>query len=350
MDYLHKQMEPVAFPNTNLNLNHKYTKNEDFLFDEKIHLDIKAPQFIIDLTFQYIPYPYRHMDKTEFMGLGYTLPFQLLSDKGVDIIKKIVMKNMNIVKENERNSNIRGLAYISTFIRDFSYCKRVIDLFSDITQNALCLHNCFMNIAQINVGKISPNNKPVDQWHTDSVDYVMVLILSNTTSMIGGELQVLEIMDANGQVFNDLKVKGIPSKMVKKIKFPKPGSCILIHGSLLMHSVSPVTKGIEPRFSLINSYITKDVFKRDYTRLSTFRDQSKDPPNIANLEYARHIAWRTRGQLQYILDDMNYAKNNTHDISNIFNNVISELKSAEQIITKKKESDLQGFIKLKSKL
>ncbi len=30
----------------------------------------------------------------------------------------------------------------------------------------------------------------VDEWHTDSTDYVFVLILSDTTDMEGGELKV----------------------------------------------------------------------------------------------------------------------------------------------------------------
>jgi hypothetical protein len=38
------------------------------------------------------------------------------------------------------------------------------------------------------------------------VDYVFVLILSNTTGMQGGELQVLQLGDASGKFFDEIKV------------------------------------------------------------------------------------------------------------------------------------------------
>ena len=345
---MQKHVDPIPFPETSLIKNPAYQEKAD-CFDERIHLDIQTPKYIVDLNFQMVSFPYCNKDKDNFAGLAYSLPFKLLSNRGIERINYIIKKNTNLAKQNERNNNIRGLGYISKFIRDFSYSKSILTLFSEMARTPLCLHNCFMNIAQINIGKIG-STRAVDEWHTDSVDYVMVLILSNTTAMIGGELQVLQLSDANGNIFKDLKIHGIPKERVKNIRFPEPGYCILMQGSLIMHSVNPLSKGIEPRMSLINSYITTDVFKQDRTRLSTFRDQSKDPENIANLEYAKHIAWRTRGQLQYVLDNMNYANNNVNDISIIFKNVIQELKDSEEIITKKKKSDLQGFIKIKSKL
>lgn len=348
MSLLQKHIQSLPFPETPLVKNPAYQEVEE-CFDERIHLDIHPPNYIIDLNFQLVAFPYCNRDKDDFVGLAYSLPFKLLSNRGIDRIKHIIKKNTNLAKQNERNNNIRGLGYISKFIRDFSYSEKILTLFSEIARTPLCLHNCFMNIAQINIGKMG-SVRAVDEWHTDSVDYVMVLILSNTTAMIGGELQILQLSDANGNIFKDLKVNGIPREKIKNINFPEAGYCMLMQGSLIMHSVTPVSKSIEPRMSLINSYITTDVFKPDRTRLSTFRDQSKDPENIANLEYARHVAWRTRGQLQYVLDNMNYARNNVNDISIIFNNVIQELKNSEEIITKQKKSDLQGFIKIKSKL
>ena len=237
---LQKHINPLPFPETTILKNPAYQEKEE-CFDERIHLDIRPPNYIVDLNFQMVSFPYCNKDKNDFVGLAYSLPFKLLSNRGIERINHIIRKNTNLAKQNERNNNIRGLGYISKIIRDFSYSEKVLTLFSEMARTPLCLHNCFMNIAQVNIGKIG-SDRAVDEWHTDSVDYVMVLILSKTTAMIGGELQVLQLSDANGNIFKDLKVKGIPREKVKNICFPEPGYCILMQGSLIMHSVTPLSK------------------------------------------------------------------------------------------------------------
>lgn len=347
MERFNKIINVLNFPTDIPILNEKYIN--DIEFNKNIHLDIHPPQYIIDLDFKEVNFPYTTNDITNFKGLAYTQPFKILSQKGIETLRIIISKNTNILKQNERNNSIRGLGYISKFVRDFSYSPNLINLFSNISNKPIALHNCYMNISQINFGKIGVN-KAVDEWHTDSVDYVMVLVLSDTTDMVGGDLQVLQIADANGRTFDQLKKTNIPKHLIKNIKFPSPGYCIFMQGSLILHSVTSVVSANEPRISLINSFIDRNVFSKDNTKLSTFRDQSKDPENIANLEFARHISWRVIGQLCYIFENMNYSRDNTKDISDIFNNAIYELNKSEKIITKKNPSDLQGFIKIKSKL
>lgn len=45
---------------------------------------------------------------------------------------------------------------------------------------------------QVNFGKAGVNAS-VDKWHFDSVDYVLVVILSDIEDMVGGELEVLRL-------------------------------------------------------------------------------------------------------------------------------------------------------------
>jgi len=48
-----------------------------------------------------------------------------------------------------------------------------------------------MHIAQVNFGKPGVVGA-VDNWHFDSVDYVLVIILSDIEDMVGGKLEILE--------------------------------------------------------------------------------------------------------------------------------------------------------------
>ena len=52
-----------------------------------------------------------------------------------------------------------------------------------------------MNNPQINFGEVG-SDKPVDKWHLDSVPFVMVLILSDLEGMVGGDLKVARLPDA----------------------------------------------------------------------------------------------------------------------------------------------------------
>lgn len=55
----------------------------------------------------------------------------------------------------------------------------------------LCPATYGSNSVQVNFGKVGNAAKSVDSWHFDSVDYVVVIILSDIEDMVGGELEVL---------------------------------------------------------------------------------------------------------------------------------------------------------------
>lgn len=51
-------------------------------------------------------------------------------------------------------------------------------------------HSMPSNYSHINIGE--PNSGlPVDRWHIDSVDFVLICLLSDPEGMEGGELQVV---------------------------------------------------------------------------------------------------------------------------------------------------------------
>jgi hypothetical protein len=60
-------------------------------FDPAKHLAYVAPKNIYDYRFQ--PHNFATLDRTKFCGLGMTEPFQLLSEEGVAVARRIVEEN-----------------------------------------------------------------------------------------------------------------------------------------------------------------------------------------------------------------------------------------------------------------
>merc|ERR1712232_1329808 len=144
---------------------------------------------------------------------------------------------------------------------------------------------------------------PADVWHLDSVDYVLVIML--TDGFDGGELLVSN-MDPN-QAMARIRANDLPDELTSKIKYPKPGYGIFMQGCRIAHAVAPLTGGNTSRITAVNSYSSRDAFRVDrpsiYNALS--QNHSKD---IYDSEYLRNIAWRCKGKLDFIIDQLTLAR------------------------------------------
>jgi len=310
-------------------------------YDPCLHLQLEPPQTVKTLDFIDVPFPYTASTLESFSGLAYSAPFRFLSADGTQVLRSIIDDHAHMAKPNDRNVNIRGLGYMSRFLRDLSFCPEVVGLFSALANEPLWPHNMGMNLGHTNFGEIG-SDKAVDEWHTDSTDYVYVLILSDITDMVGGELQVLQLADSSGEVFNDLKVHGIPMDKVQRAAYPGAGYCIFMQGSKILHSVTPVLDAKEPRISMVNSFSRRDCFAPDRTRMCSLRDQAHDPADISNLEYARHKAWRVAGQMKHIIEKVPFGTK-PEELAEYFEDVVAELQHANKLL-RSEATDMPGYI------
>lgn len=304
-------------------------------FNPQAHLQLELPSHVKNLTFKdFLIDDYIATDVSCRCGqLAYTRPFRVLSDEGIAAARRSIAANKHLSKSNERASNyVRGLGYASKFHRSFAYSSDVLALLSKIAGDDLSPHSMAMNISHLNIGEVN-TGKPVDKWHIDSVDYVLVLIISDTSDMEGGDLQVLQLRDATGSTFKQLQANGIPSDLVETVKYTGPGYGIFMQGSKILHTVTEVLKGREPRVSLVNSFMSTNPFAEDKTRLATFlRGGFDDGDEIASLEFARHKAWRISGQMQYLLNEVHFGTD-TQRISRYLLDAAAELERAAKLIS-----------------
>lgn len=339
--YINKRLRPTSSIPHQFKL-HNADNSAEVHFDPRIHLQLELPKVVKTLDFKSIPYPYAPEVKREFPGLAYTQPFRLLSEEGVKALRAVIdtHKDTNL-KQNERNHCIRGLGFLSQFARDFAFSREIAGALSDLAQEPIGPHNMTMNVGHTNFG-MPGKGQAVDQWHVDSVDYVFVLILSDITDMEGGELQVLQMADASGKAFDELRVQGIPRDLVENISYAQAGYCIFCQGSKILHSVTPVISAREPRISFVQSWNRLNVFAPDSTLLSTFRDQVKDPLDVTNFEYARHKAWRVEGQMKYLMDKLG-PEADVNKLAKLLENAGNELLRAKALLLQE-TSDFPGFL------
>ena len=304
-------------------------------------LQLEPPKKVIVRTtpeFSQVAFPYEENVDMGF-GIAYTEPFRVLSESGVKKLRQAVDREAPTrAKGNERiPSCLRGLGYLSTAVREYTESPVLLELFSKLARQPIGVHPISMNIGHTNISKTGAGY--VDQWHTDSVDYVLVMILSDLTDMKGGELQVLNLPDATGQLFDDLKANGVPEELVKNVSYLKPGYGIFMQGSKILHRVKGVLEAREPRISMVSSFSNLDVFQPDSTRYHTFAHQ--DPDDVHPLEFARHKAWRIEGKMKYILEKCEFGTDPLH-LSRIFAEAAEEMQRTSKLLSKE-EDDALGF-------
>jgi hypothetical protein len=105
-------------------------------------------------------------------------------DEGVAAAREAIFANQERLKvSSSRISHaVRGLGCVSNFHRDMAHCSEMTNLFSALARDEVCPHTFQKNISHSNIG-FPETGRPVDKWHTDSTDYVVVIILSDLTDM-----------------------------------------------------------------------------------------------------------------------------------------------------------------------
>ena len=260
--------------------------------------------------------------------LAYTSAFKLLSDEGLYVLKNIIKQNLSNAKSFGVGSRVpmslRNLGYSSQFIRDFTECPVLLNFLSKCAGKKLKTHTYLSSYSHCNIGIIG-SNVPVDQWHCDSVPFVLVILMSDMTGAEGGTLQVIK--KPRSQAFKLIKEtnNNIDPKDLLDVEYPGQGYAIFMQGSHFAHHVTPVKNAKEPRITMVNSYMPEDILIPDETRLSVFKNEEQ-----AHREYFQHKLWILTERLKIFMNN----KINFTPVyySTVINEIISELKYIQDVI------------------
>ena len=320
---------------------------ETVRFDPAIHLQLEPPAYIKTLSNDLVQFPLpvcaAAVDETTMMvrscsghelpftGLAYSAPFRLLSDAGVKALRDVIAANHEHAHRlQSRSTSLRGLGYRSQFVRDFNLSAEVLAHFSSIAGTPLGAHHMGMNMSHTNFGEIG-DGRPVDSWHIDSVPFVCVILLSDATDMVGGRLQVAMLGEAH-EAIRQVRAVTLDASAIDEVDYPGPGFCIFMQGSRIAHAVTPVLAAREPRLTCVNSYMSLNPFASDPTLFTSFK---KIEAHAAPFEYARHVAWRVRGQLDYLMRQPLFGEDET--IVQMLADAARELASARDLLSGREE-------------
>ncbi|KAH7136717.1 hypothetical protein B0J13DRAFT_640158 [Dactylonectria estremocensis] len=246
------------------------------VFDEKVDLELPIPPFDPAIHLNYHPPTARHT----FTELGlpvpkgcpdmcYTEPFRLFSEEGVRMIRREVFRRSFLDKymktwgENDY-CIIRGHGHVKgdgTFMKQAWNHPVTQATINSAYGHALRLQTGEVAMGYINVQlgensvgspyelsempmkprPLAENPNPdeeeiLDMWHKDMAPAVLVLMLSDTSTMLGGETV---IKMGNGQT---IKARGA-----------SVGGAVMMTGGYLRHSAVRVQNCGE-RLSMVNSY------------------------------------------------------------------------------------------------
>ncbi len=300
-----RHTNPLAFPNERPS--DYILLDKEPLFRAKDHLRLEKPESIYSL--QSLGYSNQEVAACE-SSFGYSSAFRILSDEGIQIMKQIcdrINSNRNASSgtgSNRLGSYVRGAGYRSNFIRDFCDSPELREHVSAISEISLGRHSvpavaCGINYAPDDI------TKAIDTWHVDSVSFDIVMMVSNPTSMKGGEFQIFNGTKEEGQAI--LGIKGeegantaLPHEKVITIPIPAAGYGFLQQGSMIFHRACRLLEHAE-RITMIPSFEILPRYAKDDT--NSINMSSWADPGIC-AELARHEISRASARLDALLDQI----------------------------------------------
>jgi len=250
-------------------------------------------------------------------SFGVCSAFKILSDEGLAIMHEICLKmydNRNIsvgTGVNRLGSYCRGAGYRSSFIRDFCDSPELAEHLSSIAGVSLARHSVPAVACGVNYAPEDIRNA-IDTWHTDSVAFDIVIMLSNPAEIEGGEFQYFhgtkqegqDILGISGEEGKDAE---LPSDRVITVPFPAAGYGFLQQGNMIFHRACRLHKKAE-RMTMIPSFVVTPETANDAT--NSVNMAGWDDPGIT-AELARHEAWRASARLEKLIETISLHDDNT---------------------------------------
>lgn len=342
-------MDPLPLPPTKglpFKIN-TYDDVDEPRFDASMHLNLDLPEYVrVFPDFKAMKKTPSFIDDVNGSKFAYSAPFQVFSQEGLRVLRKIIAREekQGVPPSSARGNKIalRGLYYLSPFVRDMQACPELREHFRMIAGEELVPHPSLCNSPQVNLS-LTGARGPVDVWHYDSIAYTGVVLLNNVEEMDGGKLEIMHHDKHHGL---DLVANGKPFN-AEAIGFEKPGKMILAQGSEILHHVTPVNNQII-RISLIFGYAPANSFQPPKTILKTMQKVDQHH-KMANYEFFREKAWQSLHCLKYYVDNVPYTSNGQY-LSEKLRAVATELIRTANLLNDSEDDTIKVFDEIKGKI
>jgi hypothetical protein len=309
-------------------------------YDASIHLSIENPSYLVTLK-NFARTGVEDIPQVGVEGgvdkgsMAYTAPFQLLSKEGVRVVHDIVVGLKKYAVRNERNYELRGIYYLSPFIRALMNCPIFLGHLSKLAGEPVLPHFMLMNPA-VNFGEVNDDlTEVVDHWHYDSIAYVAVALVSDIDGMVGGDLQLMRedkrvALEGLRKHGNNLHASPLAEK-VETVDYGRSGACIFAQGSEVLHSVTKVQSAREDRISLVMSFQPANVFQPDKTILNTWANIFDAEFGTAPFEFFRSKAYVAANALSSYVERVRFGESK-ENMADMLRAVAKELELSASLL------------------
>ncbi len=288
----------VNFPEQ-LPVGYQWFENEP-KFDPVRHLALEKPREIRYLT----EFGYADQEiSTKATPVAVSSPFRILSPEGALVLLEVARSLRQHAISCERIDNmVRGGCYRSRFLRDLCLEPSVTDLLQDVYGTEIAAHTMPVHLGHMNYTPDNPE-KAVDKWHHDTLPLDYVMMVTDPMTLDGGQFEYF-VGTKSEMVEFAAAGRPPPPERVEAPLFPGPGYAIALHGDMIVHRGAPLKKPGE-RISMVNGYVSTNTAGDDQHR---HKDLTLvDDPECLYTEWARHAAWRARGRLDTLLDELSFT-------------------------------------------
>lgn len=261
-------------------------------------------------------------NKMQVSPIGVSDPFPLFTDEAVDLMKRECLRKERFLEHARVSYNstsgldcvMRGYAtekgqVLTPFIYEAWKHPKTMELVSMMAGVDLEVVMDY-EIAHVNIGVTDPHTASMQRtehqreererlfrgessgedipaivgWHNDSFPFVCVLMLSDTSEMIGGETYLR-----------------MGDQKIARVSAPQKGSAAVLQGRYIKH-LAPKPLGATERITMVTSYRAKSRSVHDGSVINT----SKPEINFGSRynEFYR----------QWVLSRMDYAKAKAEDL------------------------------------
>lgn len=266
--------------------------------------------------------------------IGVSDPFPLFTAEAIQIMKKEILNKETFLKYARYTYNssgkdvcIRGYSEATPFTQAAWTHPKTMELVSlmagidlEIIFDYEIAHTNVSMKEKDQVEKELENYKPksIEEdcavgWHFDSYPFVCVLMISDTTNMIGGETS---LRMGKG---NEGKIVAVPG--------PVSGSACVLQGRLVEH-IAPNPVGVSERITMVTSYRAKNPKKPDTSVLSTVKPELNFGSRYTDF-YKDWVNYRS----DLVIENLNLIKKEMNENFDK-QKIMDELKALESYIGK----------------
>ncbi len=284
------------------------------VFDPERHLQLEEPEGVVmlaDLGYD------RAEVATKATPVAASSPFRVLSDEGAAVMLDVARRLRSFARPagNRIERMSRGGCYRSRWLRDLCTSPEVSDHLERIYGIAISPHPMPVHLGHINY-EPSSIDAAIDKWHHDTLPLDYVMTVTDPAQVPGGRFEYFLGTKHEAAALAAADCTPSPERIVAP-EFGGAGFAIALHGDMVVHRAAPLDRLTE-RISMVNGYVALDVSRDDQSRTADLI--IVDDHESLWTEWAKAAAWRSKGRLTSLIDELEFTSDR--------DTVIAQLESA----------------------